>query len=684
MNLRRTTTALLASVLALSLIAATEPTAPRGTASTSLTALELGVTGVPGVTVVDLGSYASTDTDLVRNAIGNGSPFGWVAINPVALGETVFGATEARSDAQNNVTTELVSASDPAGLVSALVNPVGLSATADATSAVGAAQAATAQLSALNQALGLVVNTTGVVSSVSDTAATATQGLRVEGLDIDLGDLVPLDVLALLPIDVLIELLDQLPVGVPDIEGIVDTALDAVDDAEAAAAAITGAGEQLATDLVALADANQVLADAEAVLAAAQDAEATAQAALDAAAVTLAAAQAVAAEIANDLDSLDAVALLTKYGTQCVGATVLTIVTCVEGLLDDAQAAVATAQADVDAAQAALNDAVDAVQAVVADVQTAQDAVDALQAAINTVVDALQQLVDDVIDALIGLVDALTTLEGSLGDVVAALADGDILSVGAIDIGVVANSIGTIEGSSATVGCSPVPIEVLGLHVATPDCSNPLTSVSSLANAITGSIQGLLQTLPVVQDVLPEVSIEVFPVVQESVVQDGDYVTATAHVVPLDVALGSVTIDPANLVSGLLATLAAQVDALVAAAIPADEDVADLGLPAEITDTLAAVRDQLPEVSDLQALLDAVLALLPDGLDLPTVATPAIDLRVDPTSASSFAPGAPGSPDTSGPAPAPGDDPSLPTTGGGLALLGLLSLGGAISLRRRR
>jgi hypothetical protein len=161
-------------------------------------------------------------------------------------------------------------------------------------------------------------------------------------------------------------------------------------------------------------------------------------------------------------------------------------------------------------------------------------------------------------------------------------------------------------------------------------------------------------------------------------------VTATAHVVPLDVLLGSVTIDPANLVDGLLATLAAQVDALVAAAIPADEDLAGLGLPADLLDTLALVRDELPQVADLQDALDAVLALLPDGLDLPTLTTPSIDLLVDPTSTASFAAGAPGTPDPGPtPTPAPGD-PQLPATGGGLALLGLLSLGGAITLRRRR
>lgn len=684
MNLRRTTTALLAGALSLSLIAAGEPAVPRGTASTSLTAIDLFISGAPELVAVDLGSYASTDSDAARNVLGNGSPFAWVGLTPLEIAGQAIGAAEIDSNGDGNVSGELVQWSDPGGLLSAAVNPVGLTATASATDALGTAQAATADIEMLGEAIGLSLNTTGVASSVNQTAATAVQGLRVEGLDVQLGDLVPLEVLSLLPIDVLIELLEQLPVGAPDVEVLVDITLNAVRDVEDAAEAITAAGEQLAADLVALADANQVLADAQAVLAAAQDAETTAQNTLDAANATLTAAEDLRDEIANDLGTLDAAALLTKYGSQCGGADLLTIVTCVEGLLDDAEAAVVVAQKAVDDAQKALNEATAAVNAALEDVQTAQGVVNALVTAINTVVNALQDLINDLVVTLGALVDALTTLEGSLGDVVAALADGEILSVGAIDIGVVAKATDTVAGSTATVGCNAVPVSVLGLNVATPNCAEPLTAVGSVADTITGAIQGLLTTLPVAADVLPAASIQVFPTVSEDIAQDGDYVTSTASVVALDLSLGSVTIDPANVVSGLLDTLAAQVDALVAAAIPADEDVDGLGLDPAITTTLGDARDLLPQVSDLQALLDDVLALLPDGLSLPTVATPSIDLVVDPTSTASFASGTAPTAPAPAPAPAPDGDPSLPATGGGLALLGLMGLGGAVALRRRR
>lgn len=674
MRLKGLTTALLAGALPFMLLAAQTPTEAGGTASTELTAVELSLSGVgaPAVSVLDTGTYASTDTDTTRNARGGGVPWAAADIVPLVVGGESEGATSARSDGQTTATTP---ASD-LGLeaLDLSVLPLNISASAAADQASAVIEAATAELNALTGALGLQVNTSGITSSVTSTAASATQGLQVSGFGIDLGDLVPVDVLGALPIDVLIDLLDQLPVGAPDLQAIVDALLGSLETLDGTVASIESTGAELQATVEALQAAVADLADAQALvdsltadLTDAETAQAAAQAAVDAAEAVVTELQGV--DPTNPADLVGAAA-------SCAG-DLLNAPTCVSNLLS-------AAQADLTAAQQDLADATALVDQLTADLADAVSALEPLEALVDQLTDLVDSLVTLVVDLVNELVDvlgdvltALTNLDGSLDQVVDALANGDILDVGAIDVGVNAVAGETSDASSASVLCEPVTVSVLGQSLGTPDCANPLTSTSTTLNDLLSTVEGALSSLPIAADVVPDVTLELFPDVSQSVTSADGYQEAAASVTALRLDIPSVTIDPANLVEGLLDNLSLDLVTDLLASLPTSDALNALGLGDASTALEGAIGTVNTTVTDLQTQLGDVLALLPDGSELPVLETPGVGLVVDPASTASFRPGAAAP-------PAPDDEPPLPTTGGGLAIIGALSLAGAAALRRRR
>lgn len=674
----RTTTALLAGAVSLSLVAAGEPANPVGTASTSLAAVQLAVTGVdglPAVRVLDLGTFASTDLDTTRNALGR--PFASISLSPLTIGEDVIGGISHDSDTGGSIATQVAEWADPTGSMSASLAPAAVEAVADASRAVAGLAGATARLDALGL-VGLDVDVTGVGTSVDAVRAVAGQGLTVSGLSVDLGDLLDDDLLAALPLGVLLDLLAQVPVAVaPDVQALIDAALSAQDAVDGVVAGVQATGAQIEAAVTALSSATADLASAEAVLDAAQAQAAAADAAVPALQAAADDAAAVVAGLQADLAGLpgNLLALIAEYPT--CGTDIAGMTSCLNASLAgaiaaaaDANAALATAAQDAIDAAAAVADALVAVEA-------AQVLVDALTDAISTLVDTLTGLIDDLLALLGDLIDAALSLDGSIDDILAALTDAPLIDVGAIDIGLSAIAGDGVDASSTTIVCAPVELSVLGSAVGTGSCDAPLTQVSSVVATAVGSLNTLLGALPVLESVVPSVELELFPTVTESITKDGAYTNAAVHVDALHLAVPSVTIDPAALVDDVLGTLDVDLAALLASVLPDTAELDALGLGA-VTGAVDGVTAQLPSLADLQAQLDDAIDGLLGALPIGPLTTVGFALDVDPAAAASFAPGAaaPGAPTPAA--------PTLPATGGGFALLGLLALGGASLARRRR
>lgn len=674
-------------------------TPPAGTATTDLTAVDLTVDNLPDLVgqvnavALDATTFASTDGDPARNTVGGGAPFALADLLPLRIAGEERGRTTARSDGNRDASVGTQSAEDDAGALGVEINPVQIQASAAAEQAEALVSAATGRVETLLGSLGIDLNVTGLRSTVDATAAEAVQGLQVGNFDIALGDLVPRDVLEQLPLDVLVSLLGQIPVGAaPDLNAIVDALTSASATVEGTVDALVATGDAVAEDLDELATAQSDLADAEA-------AEADAQAVLDAA-------EAAVAQIQEDLDTLlsvddltalelaaldpalidELLAIISRYETECgltdtslTPAVIDELIECLGGsggLLEQAQADADAAQADLDAASA-----------LVADLQAV---VDGLVASVTDLVGTLVAQTEQLVADLQGLLAALTDLDANLADVLDALADGELLDIGALDVGVQARAAGTAQESSATLVCSTFEATVLGTSISSPDCSEPLTSASAAIANATSALQGVLTTLPVAGDVLPEVQLEAVTDVVRSVRQEGEYVVAQAGVTLLRLGLPSVTIDPAEIVDGLLDQLGADALGTVEGTLPDGTTLDGLGL-SDLTAQIDGLSDELTAIGDLQGQVDTLLSTLSLGDLTESVATPGVSLVVDPVSTAEFRPGtAAGSPtDPGGSDPTASAEPPLPVTGGErpvlllAALLLLTSSGIAVGRRWR-
>lgn len=658
----RRTSGVIAGLVALAAVSAAAPT-PVGTARTTLTAVQLEVTGVdaPDLEVATVGTFASTAGPVPEAAVG---------VLPVAVGGDRSLALEARSDGTGSVEQDALAA-DLGGVVAVEVAPTRLVAEATADRARAAVDLLTADVRALTDLLGLDfrVDAVGVTSEVTRQAAVAAQGLRVGRVTLELGDLIDRDLLAALPLGTVLALAQQ--VGVPtDLEAVVDAVLGAVEDLSAAVEALSDAAAGLPDELDALAAAQALLAEAAADL---SDAEAT----LATAEATLAAAQAAVDQLASDLENLSLLELLTAYATECPGATLDTIVACVEGLLDAAGAALADAQAAYDAAAAAA--------------ATALSEFEAAQAAVVTLTDRVGVLVDTLVDAigtltarLDDLLEALSALEQlDLEALLDAILAGDVLDVGAIEVGVVARATGDPATSTAAVGCNQVEVAVAGTVLATPSCTDPLAAASSAAASVVAAVQDLLGALPA--EARPEVDIEMFADLVEEVTPDGQQ--ARAGVTALRLVLAPLTLCPPCIVDGTLDALLSALDDVVASLpLPDTDALRELGLDA-LADALDAAVTELPSVQEVVGQLEAVVSALPFGTLDTAVTLPGLQLVVDPISTATFAPAppdGPGAPSAPPGAPAAPSGPALPATGGGLALMGALVVLAAVGSSRRR
>ena len=671
-----------AATAALSLVAAGEPVTPVGTAETAITALDVVVSGVPipaDATVVAAGSFASTDSDLAHNAAG--VPFALARVVPVELAGTPVGATEVSSNGTNTASTGDVPIA--LGPLSGVVNALDLSATAAVDSASALIEGATANVDGIAGLLSLDIDQTDVSSVVSPDQALASQGVSVSGFSLDVGDLLPADVLAQLPIDTVIALADTLSSQLGDQLG------GLADAAAAAAATVQATIDDLASALDGFSAAN-------AALPAAMTAVDDAQAAVDDATAQVAALTTQVDDLTADLNVAEGlvpadVAQITSLITEYVDCGIVLDLLDLQGNID---ALVACIQGQLDAAQTELDGAQAELDLAVIGLSTAEGIVDQLTTAIDDAVATLTGLIGDLERQLDTLLDTLVAIIGDLDGVLAAIADGQIADVGTITVGSLARAADV--GTEATVNCSVDHVSIAGVDLGSPSCEDPLTLVNETFAGALGTVTDLLRSLPG-GDVVPAMSMSMFEV-DRSTGTSGAYRTASASVTGLRFELPSVELT--DLVDGLIADISlgdvttiieGAIDQLTAAVPALPVGLVDVDA---ITGAVDGLGVALPGVGDLEALIADVIAGLPTG-DLPEFATPGLSIAAaDMVTRAEYAPGAPAPAPVPDPAPvpnpapspnpAPVDDPdSLPATGAGFALTGLASLAGGFALRRR-
>ncbi|HEX2029349.1 MAG TPA: hypothetical protein VHF25_15265, partial [Nitriliruptorales bacterium] len=510
-----------AAVAALALIAAGSPTAPVGTAQTRLTAAELTLSGVATpvdqLTLLDVTTFASTDHDTSRN--GKGVPFSSANVAPATLGDSHL--VPPGSASSDGTTSQSIAAFERSfGLASARLSAGQLDATAAADSARSAVSAVTAELGVLDDALGLVITQVPAETKVDGAGAVASNGIDLKGLQLQLGELLPVDV-GDLPLGTVLELATvlagQLSVPGADLDALGDAVTNvegALGELEGLSASYTDAAQNATAAAAAVTAAESTLADAE---------------------TTLAAAQSELQDLQDDLSALDAttlLGLLTEYATACPGATdIASLTSCLQTLIADAQADVNTAQAAVDAATAALT--------------AAQASLDAAVAPLTSVLDDLATLAD-------GLDDLVQDLLDHLQDVIAqllALLD-QLPQAGLLDIEPIAASISaSASGDRGTglVRCDGGKVAVAGITVVPDidDCGTVRGAAGQLTSAVT-TLEQVLQTLTGLDVPTPEVAL--FGEHTASNGTDGVYRTAEATLKVLELRLPSVALD--DLASG--------------------------------------------------------------------------------------------------------------------------------------
>lgn len=275
----------------------------------------------------------------------------------------------------------------------------------------------------------------GIATSITGDNADAATSLAVSSIDLRLGDLLSDGLLDRLPLGVVLDLLDRLPVTLPDVQVLIDQIEELVNGLREVSVVVEQIIETrkellaLVDDDPAVAAAADAAATAEAVLADAQKELAAAIAARDAAAATLAdteaelaAALAAAAETTEDLQAqLDAALAELAAAEQAVAIA--------EAELDAAKASLAIEQAELEAAlleRAAAQATVDSLEDDLALVEAAIEAIEAEIALLDPVLDLAEiLLLEDELEPLYAekerLEAAIATAAGALATKTAAV-----------------------------------------------------------------------------------------------------------------------------------------------------------------------------------------------------------------------------------------------------------------------
>lgn len=195
----------------------------RGSAATSANILDLRVEGLDvaglseGVSIGELLTFASTDTNAERNVRGDGKPF--------ALAELILAGQDtvtARSDGETRHEGRDASLSGlgtvSAGTVEALVE------NGEARSVINALSG---NVDAVLGNISGKITEDSVKSVANAEVARSGNGVLVSGLNLGLGDLLPADLLKQLPLPVLLDLAENLPLDASALSEVV-SALEGV------------------------------------------------------------------------------------------------------------------------------------------------------------------------------------------------------------------------------------------------------------------------------------------------------------------------------------------------------------------------------------------------------------------------------------------------------------------------
>lgn len=674
MQLRRPLSLTVLGSLAVALLvgpasAATETTT-RGTAATTSVPIHVEAVDLP-VDVGRLALTATTDPD-----VADGAPWSAVGLTLADIGGARFGDVAVRSDGTTTNAGTSLERDTALGVVGATVGNVFAIADDTAGSATAALTTLTTNASVL-EGLGLTTTVSDVVASVDDTGAASTHSLALAGVDLDLAHVLG-SVLSTLPLEDLLAIADALGVTVPvdlaaagDVVAATEALLVAVADATAAATAVEDAGSAL------------VAADGG-TLTALQDIV-TQLGALD-------------PTDGDFLTDLGNVLLLADFPAGCVvdltdplviadlPALLASVTTCVED-------AVTAHLTSLSSGYDALSDAVDAY---IAAVTAATDAAAVLEADSNS----------------------LTQVLGQLQDLLDALLDADIAAVGPIEVTQQVRAIGgQLDASSASHTCTLTTVSALGGDpVEVADCDAGDTDVEVLIDTITGALTAVLDAVGGV-DAGAGVSLELFGTVEDAVSEDADgVVTATSVLEVLRLTIPDITVTPCDVtaVGPLVCALGIDLSGPLDAALTGTAGVVDTAATT-VTTTLTAVDvDALVTaiesglavgpladvtvvdgaqtlIDNAVATLETVIGTLTDGIGaLGTgggVTVPGATVIVDPQleAEHQVITTTVASPDPSDPAPTPtSNDPTLPNTGGGAALLAVLAIGAGAWLWRSR
>lgn len=572
-----------------------------GKTSTDVDLVKVRLTNVPtlGTLNANLGVASS-------HATTEGEPVATLVLDGIRVGNQIVSAHQVSSE--NGDESESVSIPIGAAGIGGQLTVADMRAEATADSALALLSALSGNVDIGPLGFASRIGDNGIVSSVTPTEALSRAGASFGPVELRLGDLLPEELMAALPLSALLDLIDelglQLPVNVADQVQVIRDLVAVLEELEAKITELVQARDDLdalvsdnpavqaAQDAV---DAAQAAVDAaQAQLTAAQQTFAETEAGLTAAQTELAAAQqelaAAQSQLASltaEMDALEAEkaelqAQLATCSLQALCNELLAQIAAIDAemaalqpQIDAAQAAVADAAADVATAQAAVDSAQAAAAAAQAAMDEAQAAVDAAQAALASAQEdltaAVNAIVDPIVDQALALIEQikgeinnlLVTLEDILGDVtdltamfedlLAMLSDAPLFEIGEITVSVQAAADQAAGVASVTCGASG--IEILGNPVAGASCD----TLSGAFGEITAAVQGVLDSLPI-SGVLPKVTVAGLEASsQGSEGPDASGVTsATASLSALHIGIGSVSLT--NVVDDIVADALAMLD----------------------------------------------------------------------------------------------------------------------------
>ena len=669
------------SAFTLTAASAAEAKPAAGTAGTTLELASLTAGALPGgaVSLGTIGTFASTDQDTTLNALGGGQPYARAAVVLPA------GELAASSDGQTEFggrTVDLGAASVTAGELVATAGGDAASASIDALSA---------DVAAILTDVRVALPASGAFSTVNAGSAMASNGAVLEGLSLGVGDLLPAELLAQLPLDVVLDLVDALPLdlGAVDVAGLLQQlrdladAVDAVGQAQGAVDAAQDGVDGLAAQLRA---ADNALAAGRAAVDGARAQVGTARAALTTLTdqrTTLQAQQDAARSALPATLPTSSVCNLVPSTAGCSG---LQQISQLDGQIAALQPQIDAATQAVDAAVAQLDAAEDAIPSLSEAVRRAQAAIDRAQATLDDLVATLNDLLDRLLDLVRDLqgIDLAALLEQALD----GLAGQELIGVDRISVGV--TSIADDNSSQASALCSVEGVRLLGTTTDAISCDDLQRTLGDADAAITDLLAALPLDAALPSDLVTVSGLTVTESPRDA--RAGSYTTAASEISAL--AIEVAPLDLAQVADGTLGELSSTVDALLAqvAAVPG----VDLGtVRGALTDLVEQV-DALPTGDLLGQLSVPGFAFKALGIrsganhraaaqsapTTPTPTPPAVaPSNLTQTPAPAVAPGT-----VTAPPPAVRPAAQLPTTGGGLVggLALLAAGGGGLVLRRRR